>query len=78
MKNSTLKYIILISGLVATILLTIALIYMNKVIFETENFKAIVDYKNIKLITNNLIGFSEIIVVLLSFISFLILNNKED
>lgn len=78
MKQNKLKYIVLIGGLLATILLTIGLIVLNKEIFSTQAFKDLANSSNLKLIINNLIGFGEIIVVILTFITFLILNNNKD
>ncbi len=78
MKQNKLKYIVLIGGLLATILLTIGLIVLNKEVFSTQAFKDLTNSSNLKLIINNLIGFGEIIVVILTFITFLILNNNKD
>ena len=78
MNQNKLKYIVLIGGLLATILLTIGLIVLNKEIFSTQVFKDLANSSNLKLIINNLIGFGEIIVVILTFITFLILNNNKD
>lgn len=78
MKQNKLKYIVLIGGLLATILLTIGLIVLNKEVFSTQAFKDLANSSNLKLIINNLIGFGEIIVVILTFITFLILNNNKD
>ncbi len=78
MNQNKLKYIVLIGGLLATILLTIGLIVLNKEVFSTQAFKDLTNSSNLKLIINNLIGFGEIIVVILTFITFLILNNNKD
>ena len=78
MKQNKLKYIVLIGGLVATILLTIGLIVLNKEVFSSQGFKDLVNSSNLKLIINNLIGFGEIIVVLLTFVTFLILNKDSE
>ena len=78
MKQNKLKYIVLIGGLLATILLTIGLIVLNKEVFSTQAFKDLTNSSNLKLIINNLIGVGEIIVVILTFITFLILNNNKD
>ena len=78
MKQNKLKYIVLIGGLVATILLTIGLIVLNKEVFSSQGFKDLANSSNLKLIINNLIGFGEIIVVLLTFVTFLILNKDSD
>lgn len=71
MKNNNVKYIILGVGLAITILLTIGLIYLNKVVFSTSAFKSIKDYSDKKLLINDLFGFAEILVVLSTFILFL-------
>jgi len=78
MKQNKLKYIVLIGGLLATILLTIGLIVLNKEVFSTQAFKDLTNSSNLKLIINNLIGFGEIIVVILTFITFLIFNNNKN
>ena len=78
MKQNKLKYIVLIGGLVATILLTIGLIILNKEVFSTDAFKSIANSSNLKLLINNFIGFGEIIIVLLTFITFLVLNNNQE
>jgi len=78
MKQNKLKYIVLIGGLVATILLTIGLIVLNKEVFSSQGFKDLANSSNLKLIINNLIGFGEIIVVLLTFVTFLILNKDSE
>lgn len=78
MKQNKLKYIVLIGGLVATMLLTIGLVVLNKEVFSSDAFKTLENGTNLKLIINNTIGFGEIIIVLLTFIIFLKLNtNKE-
>lgn len=72
------KYIIFAIGFVVTILLTACLIYINKVIFSTSEFKAITNSSSIKIITNNLLGFTEGIVVFATFILYLLeSDNKE-
>ena len=78
MKQNKLKYIVLIGGLVATILLTIGLIVLNKEVFSSQGFKDLANSSNLKLIINNLIGFGEIIVVLLTFVTFLVLNKDSE
>ena len=78
MKQNKLKYIVLIGGLVATILLTIGLIVLNKEVFSSQGFKDLANSSNLKLIINNLIGFGEIIVVLLTFVTFLILSKDSE
>ena len=78
MKQNKLKYIVLIGGLVATILLTIGLIVLNKEVFSSQGFKDLANSSNLKLIINNLIGFGEIVVVLLTFVTFLILNKDSE
>lgn len=78
MRQNKLKYIVLIGGLVATILLTIGLIVLNKEVFSSQGFKDLANSSNLKLIINNLIGFGEIIVVLLTFVTFLILNKDSE
>ncbi len=77
MNKKYYKYIIFAVGFVITLLLTIAIIYLNKVIFLTDQFKQIKGYDDKKLIVNNLIGFAEIIVVFSTFILFLY-NSKEE
>ncbi len=78
MKQSNLKYIVLFGGLLATILITIGLILLNKQVFDNQAFKAIENSSNIKLWINNFIGFGEIVVVILTFITFLFLNNNKN
>ena len=78
MKQSNLKYIVLFGGLLATILITVGLILLNKQVFDTQAFKAIENSSNIKLLINNFIGFGEIVVVILTFVTFLLLNNNKD
>ncbi len=78
MKQSNLKYIVLFGGLLATILITIGLILLNKQVFDTQAFKAIENSSNIKLWINNFIGFGEIVVVILTFVTFLFLNNNKN
>ena len=78
MKQNNLKYIVLFGGLLATILLTIGLIVLNKEVFGSGAYKALENGANLKLIINNLIGFGEVVIVILTFITFLILNNNQD
>ncbi len=78
MKQNKLKYLVLIGGLIATILLTIGLIVLNKSVFNDASFKAIENASNLTLIINNLIGFGEIIVVILTFITYLFLNKNDE
>lgn len=72
--NKRFKYIILSLGFVITILLTIGLIVFNKGI-SNGNITISV---NMKRHINNLFGFSEGLVVLNTFISFLYLNKNEN
>ncbi len=71
--NKYFKYIVLGLGFVITVLLTIGLIVFNKSI-SNGNITISVDMKRH---INNLFGFSEGLVVLNTFITFLYLNNKE-
>ncbi len=71
--NKYFKYIVLGLGFVITVLLTIGLIVFNKSI-SNGNITISVDMKRH---INNLFGFSEGLVVLNTFITFLFLNNKE-
>lgn len=71
------NYIILGVGFLITILLTIAIVYLNKVVFSADNIKLIPKLKDYKLIANNLIGFSEGIVVFSTFILFFHESNKK-
>lgn len=71
------KYIILGVGLLITILLTIALIYLNKVVFEDAIFKTYASYKTKKVVINDLFGISEILVVTSTMLLFLKENNKK-
>lgn len=77
MKSNKTKYIILAVGFVITILLTAALIYLKKEVFNTAAFKTLKNYSDIQLVVNDLIGFSEIIVVLSTFVLFLHSDNKK-
>ena len=76
MNNKYFKYIIFGVGFLVALLLTIAIVYLNKVVFLTDEFKQIKGYADKKLVINNLIGFAEIIVVFSTFILFLH-NSKE-
>lgn len=76
-KEKYYKYIILGVGLLITVLLTIALIYLNKVVFENSIFKTYTDYKTKKVVINDLFGLSEILVVASTMILFLKENNKK-
>lgn len=69
------KYINLIIDLVIVILLTTGLIVLNKNVFENPLFKTFENYKNLKLIINDLIGFAEIVIVFKAFIAYI---NKKD
>lgn len=76
LKNNK-KYVIFIVGFMITILLTIAIVYLNKVVFDTAAFKTIKNYSDKKLLINDLIGFAEIIVVFSTFILFLTYSKEE-
>lgn len=71
------KYLVLAVGFVITLLLTIGMVYLNKVVFDASAFKLIKDYSDVKVTINNLFGFAEIIVVLFTFILFIKLEDKE-
>ncbi|MGM9971732.1 MAG: hypothetical protein ACI35W_04925 [Anaeroplasmataceae bacterium] len=70
-------YVIALVGLIITILLTIAIVYLNKCVFTSDNIKLIPKLSDYKLIANNLIGFAEGIVVFQTFILFLNGINKK-
>ncbi len=76
--NKYSKYIIFAVGFVVTILLTSCIIYLNKVIFPTEEFKAIINSASIKRTTNNLLGFTEGIVVFSTFILYLLQSDNKN
>lgn len=77
MNNKYYKYIILGVGLLITVLLTIGLIYLNKVVFETDIFKTFANYKHKKVVINDLFGLSEILVVTSTLLLFL-RENKDN
>ncbi len=78
MKTDKIKYIVLFGGLLAVILITVGLILLNKLVFDSAEFKAIKDYANIKLLVNDFLGFGEIVVAIITFITFLLLSSKKD
>ena len=77
------EYIVLAFGVVVTALLTTAIILINKNVFSTAEFKQLENASNIKLVINNILGFSEGIFVLGILIIFLYIqtlkhqNNEE-
>lgn len=71
------QYVIAFVGLTITILLTVAIIYLNKNVFTKDNIKLISSLSDIKLVVNNIIGFAEGIVVFSTFILFVKENNKK-
>ncbi len=77
------EYIVLAFGVVVTALLTTAIILINKNVFSTDEFKQLENASNIKLLINNILGFSEGIFVLGILIIFLYIQtlkhqNKEE
>jgi len=77
------EYIVLAFGVIVTALLTTAIILINKNVFSTAEFKQLADASNIKLVINNILGFSEGIFVFGILIIFLYVQslkhqNKED
>lgn len=77
MKKIDFKYIVLAVGFIITILLTIALIYLNKTVFNAAAFKTIKNYADKKLLINDLFGFAEILVVLSTFVLFIKYDSKK-
>lgn len=77
------EYIVLAFGVVVTALLTTVIILINKNVFSTAEFKQLENASNIKIVINNILGFSEGIFVLGILIIFLYIQtlkhqNKEE
>ena len=77
------EYIVLAFGVIVTALLTTAIILINKNIFSTAEFKQLANASDIKLVINNILGFSEGIFVFGILIIFLYVQslkhkNKEE
>ena len=75
--NKYSKYIIFAIGFVVTIMLTASIIYLNKVVFSTDEFKAILNSSTIKRVINTLLGFTEGIVVFATFILYLLESDNK-
>ena len=71
------KIIILVVGFVITLLLTIAIVYTNKMVFSNSIFKTYKNYADIKLVINNLFGFTEMLVVVSTMALFVRENKKK-
>lgn len=71
------KIIILVVGFVITLLLTIAIVYTNKMVFSNSIFKTYKNYADIKLVINNLFGFTEMLVVASTMALFVRENKKK-
>lgn len=71
-------YLIAGIGFLATVLLTIAIIVLNKQVFTTDTFKLFENSDSIKRTINNLLGFSDGVVVIGTFILFLLASNKKN
>ena len=77
------EYIVLAFGVIVTALLTTAIILINKNVFSTAEFKQLANASDIKLVINNILGFSEGIFVFGILIIFLYVQslkhkNKEE
>ena len=71
------EYIVLAFGVIVTALLTTAIILINKNVFSTTEFKQLADASNIKLVINNILGFSEGIFVFGILIIFLYVQSLK-
>ena len=71
------EYIVLAFGVIVTVLLTTAIVLINKNVFSTVEFKQLANSSDIKLVINNILGFSEGIFVFGILIIFLYVQSLK-